>query len=206
VRRIPLGLKLGVGAFALVYVPAYLGQYGPYAFLWFCNLGNLLLFAGLCLESALLASMVALSVLLIQVLWSVDFLGRLLLEVHVIGGTGYMWKSEIPLWIRALSLFHLVGPALMLFALRRLGYDRRALAAQTLLAWIVLPLCFFFTPPGLDVNWVFGLFDRPQEAIAPGLYLALTMLGYVVLLYLPTHLLLRRLFRAPDRGPEGGAA
>jgi hypothetical protein len=197
VRRIPPGLKLAAAAFAVVYVPAYLGQYGPVAFLWFCNLGNLLLLAGLWLESALLVSMVALSVLLVQVLWSVDFLSRLLLDVHPIGGTGYMWKSEIPLWIRALSLFHLVGPALMVFALQRLGYERRALPAQTILAWIMLPLCYLFTNPGLDVNWVFGLFDRRQEWMSPLLYLFLTMAGYAVLLYLPGHLLLRRLFKAP---------
>ena len=62
--RIPLWLKIAVSAWAAVYVPAYLGHYGALPFLWFCNLGNLMLVAGIWLESALLVSMVALSVLL----------------------------------------------------------------------------------------------------------------------------------------------
>jgi hypothetical protein len=103
-----------------------------------------------------------------------------------------MWNAEIPLWIRGLSLFHVVLPPLLLFAVRRLGYDRRALPAQTLLCWILLPLCYFFTPPERDLNWVFGLFDKTQTRIPGGLYLLATMAGYVVFLYGPTHLLLRR--------------
>lgn len=188
--RIPLWLKIAVSAWAAVYVPAYLRQYGPLSFLWFCNLGNLLLVAALWAESALLVSMVAVSVLLAQGLWTVDFLGRLLLGFHPIGGTAYMWNAELPLWIRALSLFHIALPPLLIFCLKRLGYDRRAFPAQTLLCWILLPVCYFFTPPERDLNWVFGLFDKTQTWMPGGLYLAATMAGYVLLLYLPTHLLL----------------
>jgi len=78
-----------------------------------------------------------------------------------------------------------------------LGYDGRALPAQAVVAWIVLPVCYFFTPKGLDVNWVFGLFDQEQKWMPAGLYLGLTMAGYVLLLYIPTHLLLCRTIRPP---------
>jgi len=191
VGRIPLWLKLGVSLWALYYVPAYLWHYGAIPFLWFCNLGNLMLVAGIWIESALLVSMVSLSVLIVQVLWCVDYFGRLLLSSHLIGGTEYMWDAKIPLWIRAISLFHVAIPALLLCLLRRLGYDRRALIAQTLLCWIVLPLCYFFTSPVLNLNWVFGLFGKVQTRVPGGLYLLATMAGYVALLYAPTHLLLR---------------
>lgn len=196
-KRIPLWLKLAVSAWAVVYVPAYLGHYGALPFLWFCNLGNLLLITGIWLESALLVSMVALSVLLVQSLWVVDVLGRLLLSFHPIGGTEYMWDAKIPLWIRLISLFHVAIPPLLIFLLRRLGYERRALRAQTALAWIVLPVCYFFTPPALDLNWVFGLFGKTQNWMPGGLYLLATMAGYVLLLYVPTHALLSWTIRRP---------
>lgn len=204
--RIPLGLKLALSVFAALYVPAYLAEYGPLSFLWFCNLGNLLLVAALWIESAFLVSLVAVSVLLAQVLWGLDFLGRCVLGFHPIGGTSYMWKAEIPLWIRGLSLFHLAVPPLLVFALRRLGYDRRSLPAQTLLCWILLPACYFFTPPERDLNWVFGLFDRPQDAMPGGLFLLLMMAGYPLLLYLPAHLALSRTFGRPSDVNRGRLA
>ena len=200
--RIPLWLKIAVSAWAAVYVPAYLTHYGALPFLWFCNLGNLMLVAGIWLESALLVSMVTLSVLVVQTLWTVDVLGRLLLSRHLIGGTEYMWDATIPLWIRLISLFHVVNPVLLVFLLRRLGYDRRALLAQTLLCWLVLPVCYFFTPPTLDLNWVFGLGGKTQTWGMPGgLYLLATMAGYVALLYAPTHLLLRAWTRPAQKEP-----
>ncbi|HEX7897013.1 MAG TPA: hypothetical protein VF950_04600 [Planctomycetota bacterium] len=205
-RRIPLWLKLGVAAWAAVYVPAYLAHYGALPFLWFCNLGNLMLVAGIWLESALLVSMVGLSVLVVDTLWTVDVLGRLLLSRHLIGGTGYMWDAEIPLWIRLISLFHVVNPVLLVFLLRRLGYDRRALPAQTLLCWIVLPVCYFLTPPALNLNWAFGLFGRTQSWMPGGLYLLATMAGYVALLYAPTHLLLRAWMRPAQKEPGSASS
>lgn len=200
-RRIPLGLKLAVSAWAAVYVPAYLAQYGAQPFLWFCNLANLMLVAGIWLESALVVSMVALSVLIVQGLWTVDVLSYALFGRHPIGGTEYMWDPAIPLGVRLISLFHVAIPVLLVFLLRRLGYDRRALAAQTGLAWIVLPICYFFTPPVLNLNWVFGLFGKTQTWMPGGLYLMATMAGYVVLLYVPTHLLLRSRLVSPGRSP-----
>jgi hypothetical protein len=207
VARIPLWLKIAVTAWAAVYVPAYLKQYGVLPFLWFCNVGNLMLVAGIWLESALLVSMVALSVLVVQTLWTVDVLGRLVLGFHPIGGTEYMWDANIPLWIRLISLFHVAIPVLLVFLLRRLGYDRRALVAQTLLCWIVLTVCYFFTPKALDLNWVFGLGGKTQAWGMPGgLYLLATMAGYVALLYVPTHLLLRWRIGSPPGSPEPRAA
>jgi hypothetical protein len=201
VARIPLGLKIAVTAWAAVYVPAYLRQYGAVPFLWFCNLANLMLVPALWVESALALSMVTVSVLLVQVLWTIDFLSYLVLKVHPIGGTEYMWDPNIPLGVRSLSLFHIAIPFLLVFCLRRLGYDRRALPAQTALCWIVLPVCYFFTPPVLDLNWVFGLANRTQTWMPGGLYLLATMAGYVAFLYLPTHLLLRWRIGSPAPRP-----
>ena len=68
--------------------------------------------------------------------------------------------------------------------------------AQTALAWLVLPLTYFFTHPEENVNWVFGPGAKPQKRIPPLIYLGLLMIGFPVLVYLPTHLLLHMLFKA----------
>jgi hypothetical protein len=133
----------------------------------------------------------------------VDMLGRLVLGFHPIGGTEYMWDSvHYPLYIRLLSLFHVVTPFLLVWGLRRFGYDRRAFWLQVATAWIVLPVSFLLTSPDKDINWVYGLFDRPQTIMSPTLYLALCMMGYPLLVYLPSHATLSRYFTRCDE-PSG---
>jgi hypothetical protein len=67
-----------------------------------------------------------------------------------------MFDPKISLPIRALSLFHIALPLILLWMVHRLGYDSRALAAQTLLAWIVLPMSYLLTDRSENVNWVYG--------------------------------------------------
>ena len=191
--RIPLWPKIAFAVWVLVWLPMYWDFYGPRNFLWFCDMGNLVLAAALWRESALLFSWQAVSVLLVQIAMTADMACRLLIGVHPIGGTEYMCDAaHYPLHIRLLSLFHVVTPPLLVWGVVRLGYDRRAFIVQTATACAVLPVCFLFTPPECDINWVFGPFDRPQTAVAPWLWLAGCMIGYPLVLYLPTHLALSR--------------
>ena len=190
---LPLWLKIAYTLFICILVPVYWKQYGPGNFLWFSDIALFVTAAALWLESSLLASMMAVSIGVLESIWIIDFLIGLIAGTSVIGLSAYMFDSKIPLSIRALSLFHVVLPGLLLWLLYRLGYDRRALLAQTLLAWIVLPLSYFLTKPSDNVNWVYG-FGSPQKWMPAPLYLVLLMLAFPLVLYLPTHLLLKRLF------------
>jgi hypothetical protein len=82
------------------------------------------------MESPLLVSMQAVAITLIQMLWVVDLLCRLVAGVHVTGVTSYMLDPTIPRFLRGLSSFHGWLPFSLLWLLSRLGYDRRALAAR----------------------------------------------------------------------------
>jgi hypothetical protein len=74
-----------------------------------------------------------------------------------------------------------------------LGYDSRALAGQTLLAWVVLPVTYAVTTPSDEnINWVRGP-DTLQRRVHPFVWLAFLMLAFPIGLYLPTHLALRAL-------------
>jgi len=191
---IPLWLKLAYTAMVLITVAVYTVKYPLGNFLWFSDIALLVTTAALWLESPLLASMVALGTLLPEILWNVSFFGQLLTGRHVSGLTDYMFEARRPRYLRALSLFHVVLPLLLLWLIARLGYDPRALTAQTALAWIVLPLSYWLTDPEENVNWVFGWGARPQQRIPPLLYLGLLMAGFPVLIHYPTHLALQRLF------------
>jgi hypothetical protein len=192
--QIPLWLKLSYTVFVCLLVPVYWAQYGPSNFLWFSDIALLATIAALWLESPLLTSMTALAVVLLDLAWNVDFFARLIAGVSVTGLSAYMFDAKISLAIRGLSLFHIAFPMLLLWMLSRLGYDDRALAAQTLLAWIVLPLSYFFTRRSENVNWVHGFGTKPQQWLPAPLYLILLMIMFPLVIYLPTHFLLKQIF------------
>lgn len=195
---IPLWLKLSYSAFLAVLVPAYWLEYGPVNFLWACDIALFLTAWALWRASSVVASIAALATLLPDVAWNADYFARLLTgrDLLGLGATGYMFDAEIPLAVRALSLFHVFLPVLLLWLVYRLGYARRALVATTLLCWLVLPLSYVVSDPSQNVNWVHG-FGSPPQPLFPGFgQVAALMLAVPLGVYLPTHLLLRRLSKA----------
>jgi hypothetical protein len=75
------------------------------------------------------------------------------------------------------------------------------------LAWVLMLVCYFLIPgppapadnPNLpvNVNYVYGLNEEnPQQWMSPLAFLALLMIGLPPVVFLPTHLILRRIFRA----------
>jgi hypothetical protein len=187
--RIPLWLKVVWTAWVVVWAPIYWRQYGLQNFLFFCDLGNVFIAIALWLESPLVFSMQAVSLLLFQTLFILDLVGALVSGRHWVGGTEYMFDSHISLSIRLLSLFHVAMPPLLLWAIYRLGYDKRGWRLQALTAWAVVPINYFWRPE-FDVNWARGPFFREQHSV-PGL---VYLLGYLIvvpgLVYFPTHRLL----------------
>lgn len=188
--RVPLAVKLAYAAWLAVWVPAYWLNSGWQNFLWLCDVSVFLVGLALWLESRLLFSAQAVGVLLVQVLWTVDFLGALLFGLHPIGGTEYMFDPAKPLWLRALSLFHVFLPALLVWGLLRLGYDRRGWLLQTGLTWVLLPATFVFVEAERNINWLWRPFGIEQRWLPPAVFLLVAMAAYPLLLYLPSHALL----------------
>jgi len=179
-----------------VVVPVYLVRYHPTNFLWFSDIGLLGLCAALWLEHRLLGSMMALAVLLPETVWLVSFVtGAIAKGRGVTTLASYMFDTRIPLFLRALSgAFHLALPPGALWLVYRYGYDDRALVAQTLLAWLVLPATLWLAPPEKNVNWVRGFGHPPHRRLPLPVHFGLVMLMYPLLIYLPTHWLLERYF------------
>jgi len=192
----------------VVLLPVYWVNYGPTDFLFFCQVALLLTLVSIWTRSSFLISMATVGVLIPQSLWVVDF-GVELTGNRLTGMTHYMFERRKTPFLRGLSLFHGWLPFLLLFSVKRLRYDQRALVAWTLLAWILCLVCFFFMPgpeaPLLNpntprnINYVFGTSrNQAQHWLAPGVYLVMWMLFLVVAFHLPAHLLLKRWFPQPS--------
>jgi hypothetical protein len=192
---IPLWIKLAYTLFVAVTVAVYAVKWGRGNFLWFSDIALIGTVPALWLESGLLAGMMTIAILLPEILWNLSFFVQLATRRRVSGLTDYMFDRSKPLYLRALSLFHVFLPILLVWMISRLGYERRALIAQTILAWVVLPLSYWLTKPEENVNWVHGFNNGLHKRVHPIVYLGLLMIGFPVLLYLPTHFLLVTLFK-----------
>jgi len=186
---IPLWLKVAWTAWLVVWAPVYWRQYGAQNFLYFCDLGNLLIAVGLWFESRLTLSWQAVGLLVFQSLYALDLVGAVLFGHHIIGGTEYMFDPKVPLFVRLLGLYHLVVPPLLLWSVRRVGYDGRAWKWQTLTCWVLVPINFFWRPE-YNVNWARGL-GHEQHVVPGWLYLAAYLIVVPMVVYWPTHWALR---------------
>lgn len=193
---VPLWLKIAYTVGAGIVLVIYWFKYGPGNYLWFSDIALIVAIPALWLESSLLASMMAVGVLLPEAVWNFSFFSRLLLRRRVTGMTDYMFERERSLFLRSLSLFHVPLPLILLWLVYKLGYSPEAWLGMTLLAWIVLPLSYWLTEPFKNVNWVrgWGGEGTVQTLLPPLGHLAFLMAGFPILIYAPTHWLLNRLF------------
>ncbi|HEX2475315.1 MAG TPA: hypothetical protein VHK01_11240 [Lacipirellulaceae bacterium] len=178
-------------------VPVYWIKYGPQNFLWFCDIALLASVVALWARSSLIASTQALSVLLFDALWSIDFLGSLFVGQSILGLSTFMFDATYPIQLRFLSLFHLWLPWLLLWMVFRFGYDGRALAVQTIVCWVVLLVSYLVSTAEENINWVFQLGER-DLSLPPTTYLVLLMIAIPICFYLPAHALLLRYARSRD--------
>lgn len=191
--------------FLCVFIYSSWDNYGLTNFLWFSCVGLIGAVLALWLESRMLASMMLLATFMADVVgWGGDFLFRLLMGWHPLGATRYMFDPRISAFSRAVSLYHLVVPPLLVWMVYKLRYDTRALPAQTLCSTIILLLSYALTDPARNVNCVYGLSDQPQTWMPGWLWLVVVMVYVPVAFYLPVHLLLLKLGLASDNGTISG--
>jgi hypothetical protein len=193
VATIPLWFKLAYSAFVLYVMAVWWKNYGWTNFLWFSDIAFIGAVPAMWLESAAMASVLTVAVLLPELLWNVDYLLRLVLRRRITGLTDYMFEPERPLLLRGLSLFHVPLPLVLLWLVAAYGYDASVgLAGAVILAAIVLPWSRFVSTPDKNINWTYGL--GAQRVRWPGwAWVSALFIGFVLLVFVPTDLLLRRM-------------
>ena len=190
--ELPRSLKIAHTAYVAALVPAYWRHYGPGNFLWFSDLALIGMVPALWREDRRLTSALAITALLPEVPWNLGYFTRLFTGRELFGLTHYMFDPKNPYWIRALSLFHVWLPPMLLWSVRRLGYDPRAFRFQVAAGEAVLAASYVFTNPEENVNWVYGPGDKPQRKIPRRVYLCGVMLLFPLCVWWPTHWFLRR--------------
>lgn len=188
---VPLWLKLCYTLFLLVLVPVYWVKYKPANFLWFSDIALFSIGIALWVESRMLVSMIAVGVLGLELVWNVDYFGRIIRGKPILGLSDYMFDESKTLFLRGLSLFHVFLPAIVIWLLMEWGYNPDAVYWQTILTWVVLPVVYLFTDPRENINWVFGPGNNPQTKIPKALYFWIMMVFYPVFIFLPSHFLLK---------------
>jgi hypothetical protein len=182
-----LTFKIAYTAFVLLVAVIWWRNYSWRNFLWFSDIAFIGAVPALWLESSALASVLAVAVLLPEILWNVDFVARLLLRRRITGLTDYMFEPQRPRLLRGLSLFHVPLPLVLLWMVREYGYQPRVgLTGAVLLAAIVLPWSRIASTPERNINWTYGLGARRSELSAAS-HVALLLLGFVLLVFIPTH-------------------
>lgn len=179
------------GAWMLVYLPSYAVAYGWTNFLAICNLGVILTCLGLWIRSPVLLSSQAIASPIVGLVWALDVGWKIVTGDFLFGGTAYMWDPQYPLFTRLLSCYHFLWPPLVIWAVLRLGYDRRGLAFQTALL-AGLATVGRFLDPALNFNWAYSdpVFQRQ---FGPAFLHIATVVGVAfVVLYVPMHLVLQR--------------
>ena len=196
---LPRRLAIAWSVFVAVWLPVYIVELPPVNFLWFSNIAVLGGLVAAWSGSQRLASMLLIAVGLLELGWIFDFLVGLMLGGHPpLGGVGYMFDADIALYLRALSLHHLVLPFALLWMVWRLGYDPAALRWWLPVGWFVVLFTRWVVAPDENVNWVLRSPWHAQEQVAGWPWIAVLMLALTFIWWL-THRLLSLL---PVR-PEG---
>jgi len=189
----PLALRIAALLWLALWFVVYWRTWGALNFLHLSDISVILTCIGVATNSVLLLSSQAVASILPDALWTLDVCWRLVFHRHLVGGTEYLFDPQYPLWVRLITLFHVVMPPLLLWIFHREGYDRRA---WTLQCAISLPafIASRFAPAAQNINFAFAdPFFRRSWGPAP-LHIAVVFLFMALVVYLPTHLLLTRLF------------
>lgn len=176
----------------LIWIPAYWQVWGWQNFFHLCDAAVFLACVGLWSGNRLLISSQTLASVLPDMAWCMDAGWRGVTGHNLFGGTEYMWDARFPVEVRLLSLFHVALPIVLIVACARIGYDRRALWFQTAITAALLGVSRWLGPE-LNTNYVFRdpLFHR---TMGPAPLHMLAILAGMMLLYLPVHLFLSKVF------------
>jgi len=173
----------------LVWFPAYFHVWGLTNLLHLCDVAVILSFLGIWFANSLLLSSQAVGCIAAGIFWIADVGWRWATGRFLVGGTDYMFDGRYPLWVRLLSTFHIGLPLVLLWTLRKVGYDKRAFALQSAIAAFLL-LISRFLPAALNMNYAYAdpVWHRTWGN-APA-HIAVILFAIIVLIYLPTHLLI----------------
>lgn len=198
--RVPLLMKIVVSAWVVVMVPVWVQVQGWANFLWLSDIALFTIAIALWFENRLLVSMAAIGTVVFELGWNFAFFGSMLFD-EALPYADYMFREDEPRLVRCLSLFHTFLPLVTIYLVSRLGYDGRALWAQTIVLWLVLAGSCLLTTREANVNFVYGIGSPPEPPVPRIWWVAAQAVGVPLLVQLPMHQLMKR-WRGNADSPE----
>lgn len=189
-------LRYFLTIFTAILIPTYWYYYGPQNFLWLSDIGLFLTVVALWFPTTVLMSIAAVGILFVELLWAVDFFAQLVFNVKLTGLSDYMFDNSLSSILRAFSLFHLIVPTIWIFYLAHYGYHRRAVYYFIPFYWLIVLATYCYTLPEENINWVFWPTVHHIQHISPPLWVAILTVIFPLLILLPTHFVLKKLFRS----------
>ena len=151
-RSVPLPARLFFTAWMAFWVPVIVVTSGPQNFWWLCNLAQFLLLIAVWTDNRLLISSQAGTVLVVGLVWTIDFIAALVLGGSPFGITSYMFNEELALIQRATSIYHIWLPIFVLWLVFRMGYERRGFWLQCAIGTLAIVGSAILGEEGRNLN------------------------------------------------------
>jgi hypothetical protein len=198
-RKVPFWFKLLTTLLCGSVLLFNATQYTPIDLLWFCDFAMLLTIIGVWRESSLLISLATLGSIGPQFAWQLDYFYQLITDRPLFGFTDYMFEEANPKLNYVVSLFHLWVPAILIYGLFFVRYNRKAFRIQSGISLMLILLSYWLTDdmfgPAGNLNQVYGPSAKsPQTWMHPWLWMFVIWIYTIVVIYLPTHFLTARVF------------
>jgi hypothetical protein len=175
--------------FVSVLVVVYWKYYGPQNFLWMSDVGLFLTLAAVWLESPLIISVCICAFVFVELAWNLDFLIELATGRSLLGLAHYMFQPRHSLFLRLLSLFHVMLPVIWFWLILVWGYDTRALLYAVPLIWLIFITTYWCTDPELNINWIFMPALYHWKRVSVVTWFLLLLIGYPLLVCCTTHMI-----------------
>ncbi len=185
--------KILLTIFAAILIPVYWKNYGPTNFLWLSDISLFLTLFALWVNYSLFTSIAMVGIFPFELAWNLDFFLHLFTGKNLIHIADYMFERKYSLFLKSLSLFHVILPPLWIFLLYKFGYNQNAFLYSIFLIWIILILTYLFTDPKKNINWVF-MPKINHWKISEFIWLIILMIGFPIFVFLPMHVILKRIF------------
>jgi len=195
-----LWIKISYTILAAIIFLIYLYKYGAENFLWFSDIAFFAMVPALWLNSRIIASMMAIGVLPIEILWLIGLLS----DGNFLGLANYMYDDTLPLWLRLLSFYHFPMIGAIIYMIYQFGYDKRALIPQIFCSLFIIYLTYQFSDRGDNINMVYPPKDI-SSLLSDKTYFILMPLVLILCFIIPAHLFLKkfcpvRLNKVNDKG------
>ena len=196
---IPASTRWIFTAWVVFWVAVVLANQGPQNFFWLCNIAQFIILYAIWRGDRLLFSSQAGVVILVGLVWAIDFTIAIALGGRSpTGFTAYMFDDDYSLLTRVVSLYHVGLPVFVIRLLPRMGYDDRGPWLQSAIGVLGILGSWLFTEPVRNVNVVYHPFGIELFETVELLWIGLLIVGYPLVLFFPGHFLVRAILRRID--------